>query len=346
MSAGQASAALDDVFPPVIDLTEPDAISQIDEACRTVGFFQVVEHGIPRETITAAFSEVDKFFARPLSEKLSWSSPGPEIERGYAAKGSEGLSYSLGLENSPPDLFEAFTVARDKYPPDDPAFVDDRHHFFEPNIWPDDAPEFRTALVTYYLEIQALAHRLTTLFAKALGMEDDFFEERTRHSCDTLRVNYFEGVPGQKVMDNQYGIGPHTDYGILTVLLTDATPGLEVVDPTGEWRPVHAVPGALVVNIADMLAQWTNDHWRSTLHRVVAIQPRRGDIVRRRSLPFFHEGDYDMVVECLPTCCGPGDPARYPPVIAGEHVAAKVLSGHLKEAAKVGSTVGNRAGAL
>jgi len=346
MSTGHPSELLHKVFPPVIDLSEPDAAAQIDRACRAVGFFQVIEHGIGRDTITRAFSVVDDFFARPLGDKLRWSSPGPEIERGYSAKGSEGLSYSLGLEDRPPDLFEAFTVARDEYPPDDPAFVDDRHHFFEPNIWPDDAPEFRHALVGYYLEVQALAHRLTTLFAKALGMPDDFFEERTRHSCDTLRVNYFEGVPGQQVMDDQYGIGPHTDYGILTVLLTDATPGLEVVTPSGDWRPVRAVPGALVVNIADMLAQWTNDHWRSTLHRVVAIQAREGLTVRRRSLPFFHEGDYDMVVECLPTCCGPNDPAKYPPVLAGEHVRAKVLSGHLKEAAKVGSTLGNRVDAL
>lgn len=346
MSTLLGSEPLDGVFPPVIDLTEADAATRIDRACRTVGFFQVVDHGIRPDTIIRAFSEVDGFFARPLSDKLRWSSAGPEIERGYSAKGSEGLSYSLGLEDRPPDLFEAFTVARDEYPADDPAFVDDRHHFFEPNIWPDDAPAFRDALVVYFLEVQALAHRLTTLFAKALGMPAHFFEERTRHSCDTLRVNYFEGVPGQRVMDDQYGIGPHTDYGVLTILLTDETPGLEVVTPSGDWRPVRAVQGALVVNIADMLAQWTNDHWRSTLHRVVAIQPRDGLTVRRRSLPFFHEGDYDMMVECLPTCCGPDDPAKYPPVLAGEHVRAKVLSGHLKEAAKVGSTLGDRVGVL
>ncbi len=346
MSAGPRTESSDNVFPPVVDLSAADAAVQIDRACRSVGFFQVVEHGIARDTITRALSESDHFFGRPLSDKLRWCSPSPEIERGYSAKGSEGLSYSLGLEERPPDLFEAFTVARDSYPADDPAFVDDRHHFFEPNIWPSDTPAFRDALVAYYLEVQALAHRLTTLFAAALGMPAGFFEERTQHSCDTLRVNYFEGVPGQQVMENQYGIGPHTDYGILTVLLTDATPGLEVVTPSGDWRPVRAVPGALVVNIADLLAQWTNDHWRSTLHRVVAIQPRDGLPVRRRSLPFFHEGDYDMVVECLPTCCGPDDPAKYPPVLAGEHVKAKVLSGHLKEAAMVSSTLGNRVGAL
>jgi isopenicillin N synthase-like dioxygenase len=192
----------------------------------------------------------------------------------------------------------------------------------------------------------ALAHRLTTLFTEALGLERDYFEERTAHSLDTLRVNYFEGLPGQQVLDDQFGIGPHTDYGILTVLLADGTPGLEVLAADGHWRPVHTVPGALVVNIADMLAQWTNDHWRSTLHRVQAVRPRGGQPVRRRSLPFFHEGDYDMVVECLPTCCSREDPPKYPAVVAGEHVAAKVLSGHVLAAADVGSTLGDRSAAL
>ena len=338
--------SIDHAFPPVVDLTEPDAVDQIDRACRDVGFFQVVEHGIQRDIIVDAFSEVDAFFTRPLPEKMRWAPPSPEIERGYSAKGSEGLSYSLGLEDRPPDLFEAFTLARDVYPAGDPGFVDHRHHFFEPNIWPDDAPAFRQALVAYYVEVQALAHRLTTMFAEALGMDRDFFERQTQHSCDTLRINYFEGLPDQELLDNQFGIGPHTDYGILTILLTDGTPGLEVVTPSGRWRPVHAVPGALVINISDMLAQWTNDHWRSTLHRVTAIRPRGGLAVRRRSLPFFHEGDYDMVVECLPTCCGPGDPAKYPAVVSGEHVAAKVLSGHLREPADVGSTLGDRVDAV
>jgi isopenicillin N synthase-like dioxygenase/phenylpropionate dioxygenase-like ring-hydroxylating dioxygenase large terminal subunit len=333
-----------EVFPPVIDLSAADAHTQIDRACRAVGFFQVVEHGIGSDTIGSALAEVDTFFSRPLADKMRWTSPAPEIERGYSAKGSEGLSYSLGLDR-PPDLFEAFTMGREEYPPGDPGFRDDRHHFFAPNIWPDDAPGLRRALAAYFVEVQGLAHRLTTLFAQALGLERDFFESRTGHSLDALRVNYFEGLPDLEVLDDQFGIGPHTDYGILTVLLADG-PGLEVVTPDGEWRAVDTVPGALVVNVSDMLAQWTNDHWRSTLHRVQAVRPRAGLPGRRRSLPFFHEGDYDMVVECLPTCCSLDDPPRYQPVLAGEHVAAKVLSGHIQEAAAAGSTLGDRVGAV
>jgi isopenicillin N synthase-like dioxygenase len=333
--------SVDRTFPPVIDLSADDAASRIDQACRSVGFFQVVEHGIPRSTIVNAFAEVDRFFAQPLEMKMQWTSASPEIERGYSAKGTEGLSYSLGLD-TPPDLFEAFTMARDEYPEDDPVYSDERHNFFAPNIWPDRPSGLRSALGAYYLEVQALAHRLTTQFALALGLDPDFFEARTGHSLDTLRVNYFEGVPGEALLPNQFGIGPHTDYGILTVLLADDVPGLQVLGPDGGWKDVSPVPGALIVNIADMLAQWTNDQWRSTLHQVQAVRPQAGKVVRRRSLPFFHEGDFDMVVECLPTCQSADNPPRYPTVVAGEHVMAKVLSGRTLTATEAGSTLGER----
>ena len=340
------TSGVDASFPPVVDLTAEDACAQIDAACRNVGFFQVVEHGIPESTVASAFQAADSFFGQPLHEKMRWTSPSPEIERGYSARGTEGLSYSLGLDDRPPDLFEAFTMARDEYPADDPVFRDSRHHFFEPNIWPDGPTGFRAALCAYYLEVQALAHRLTTMFATALGMPSDFFEAHTAHSMDTLRINYFEGSPGEEPLPGQFGIGPHTDYGILTVLLADQTPGLQVVTSDGTWRDVVPVPHGLVVNISDMLAQWTNDHWRSTLHRVLPIRANVGGTVRRRSLPFFHEGDFDSVVECLPTCCSADEPALYPTVVLGEHVMAKVLSGHLLEVADAGSTIGDRIGAV
>jgi isopenicillin N synthase-like dioxygenase len=327
-------------FPPIVDFSASDAVAQIDAACREVGFFQLVEHGIPHDTIAKVFMEVDRFFAQPVEEKLRWSSPSPEIERGYSARGSEGLAYSIGLEQ-PPDLFEAFTMGREHYPTGDPLFNDDRHHFFAPNIWPD-AAGFRPAMSAYFAAVQSLTHRLTSMFAQALSLDSNFFEVRTGHSLDTLRVNYFEGLPGETPLPGQFGIGPHTDYGIVTVLLADQTPGLQVLDPSGEWRGVLPVPGALIVNLADLLAQWTNDHWRSTVHRVQAMRSSSGRAIRRRSLPFFHEGDFDAVVECLPSCTTAEDPPRYQPVVAGEHVMAKVLSGLLRTRADAGSTLGDR----
>jgi isopenicillin N synthase-like dioxygenase len=118
-------------------------------------------------------------------------------------------------------------------------------------------------------------------------------------------------------------MGAHTDYGVLTVLLADRVPGLEIVDPHGDWVGVVPEPGCLLVNLDDLLAQWTNDRWRSTLHRVV---PPVGEGERlRRSAAFFHEADSDALVEAISTCVDAAHPARYPPVRAGDHLLAKLL---------------------
>jgi isopenicillin N synthase-like dioxygenase len=336
---------MSDAFPPVIDLTSPAAPAEIDAACRDVGFFQVIGHGIPDSLINSVFGVADRFFGQPTAEKLTWASPVPEIERGYSAKGTEGLAYSLGLEQ-PPDLFEAFTVGQDSLLPDRPEYHSTEHHFFEPNIWPDQPADLRPVLLAYYDQAKRVVHEITTLMAAGLGLPEDFFEAYTDVSTDTLRINYFEGRPGDTALPNQFGIGPHTDYGIVTVLLADQEPGLQVYTKDGEWRYVLLVPGALVVNVGDLLSRWTNDLWRSTLHRVAPVLTSDSSIRRRRSLPFFHEGNYDAVISCLPTCTGPGHPPLYPPIKAGEHVFAKAMSGRLLKAADAESTVGDRVKAL
>jgi len=330
-------------FPPLIDLTDDDAPAQLDRACREVGFFQVTGHGIPDEVLDALESAAEEFFTRPLEEKLRWVSPSPEIERGYSAKGTEGLSYSVGLEQ-PPDLFEAFTVGLEPLP-DDPAYHTDAHHWFAPNIWPDEPASLRPAMLAYYSAVERAVHLTTSKLALALGMPADFFEPFTDRSTDTLRINWFEAAPGEVAQPGQMGIGPHTDYGIISMLFNDQAPGLQAyVD--GSWRDVVPAPGALVVNVGDLLSRWTNDRWRSTLHRVVPVQATEGRVPRRRSTPFFHEGNFDALIECIPTCAGPDNPAKYSPITGGDHVLAKQLSARLLETKDTMSTLGDRAAAL
>jgi isopenicillin N synthase-like dioxygenase len=331
-------------FPPVIDLTSVDAPAQIDSACREVGFFQILGHGIPQELIQRLFTLSDEFFALDLTEKMRWSPPEVEVERGYSAKGTEGFSYSLGLEQ-PPDLMEGFTVGLEPLP-DRPQFHTDAHHFFAPNIWPDGPAGLRDALNSYWREADRVVHTVTTLMALALGLDADFFEPFTDASTDTLRINYFEGRPGETALPNQFGIGPHTDYGICTLLLTDDVPALQVYTKDSEWRYIVPQCGALLVNLGDLMARWTNERWRSTLHRVVPMVATDDQPRRRRSIPFFHEGNFDAYVECLPTCTSVDNPPLYPPITGGQHVFEKAIASRVLRKADAESTVGDRAGAL
>ena len=167
---------------------------------------------------------------------------------------------------------------------------------------------------------------IVILFRCFIGLEDGFFVDKTDHSTDTLRVNHYERSPGEPdPVAGEHRMGAHTDYGILTILYADRVPGLEIVGPDGEWHGVVPPDNAFLVNLGDLLAEWTNDRWRSTLHRVVP--PPRGtqDAAVRRSIAFFHDGNHDALIECLPTCCSAENPPRYPAVVAGDHLMAKLL---------------------
>jgi isopenicillin N synthase-like dioxygenase len=174
--------------------------------------------------------------------------------------------------------------------------------------------------------------------ASALDMPAGFFARHTDYSPDVLRVNWYR--PSEPALPGQQRMGAHSDYGVLTVLLADRVPGLQIVAPDGEWVGVEPEPGCFLVNLGDLLAQWTNDRWRSTLHRVVP----GGHL--RRSAAFFHEANSDALVEVLPTCVTASRPARYAPVLAGEHLMAKLLGPRELRRSDATSTVGERTGAI
>jgi isopenicillin N synthase-like dioxygenase len=340
---------MSDDLVPVIDLQSPDAPKRIDAACRDIGFLSVVNHGIPDDVIARMLTAADGFFAMPTEDKLALVPATPENDRGYAAKGSESLYQSLGHEDVPTDLFEAFNVGPDigpnGWPEGDPRHGLDQPLFTAGNLWPAQASQtgLRPALMDYFEQTRALSHRLTDLFATALGLAPGYFEPFTDHATDTMRVNHYERAAGEpEPLDGQQRMGAHSDYGVLTVLYADRVPGLQIVGPDDKWHDVMPAPGALLVNLGDLLAQWTNDHWLSTLHRVVP-PPRTVDGPNvRRSVAFFHEGNFDAYIECLPTCISPDRPARYEPVIAGEHLLAKLMGPRTLTASTATSTAAGR----
>lgn len=296
---------------------------RIDDACRTVGFIQITGHGIPEAVIEGLTGAVDAFFALDLDEKKRYRTP-PQINRGYSPPKSESLSLSLGVEsaNRMNDFFEAFNVGatQESYPgsPDlpQPDYAD--------NVWPD-ADGFEAGVSTYFDEAARVARVMTRIFADALDLPADFFAARTGHSLDVMRMNNYALPPGTDVtLDGDLvGMGEHTDYGIVTILWADRVRGLQVLGSDGSWNDVAPADGALLINLGDVTARWTNERWMSTLHRV---KPPviDGTIERRRSVAFFHDGDVDALIETLPSCIDAQHPDLYDPVTVGDHIAAKL----------------------
>jgi isopenicillin N synthase-like dioxygenase len=307
---------------PTIDLRRPTAevAGTIAASCRDLGFFQIVGHGLDRDVVDATWDTATQFFDLPLEEKLALRiRPGEAY--GYTPFLGERLAASLGNE-TPPDLKESF--ASGPLDPPAPALDDESSHFvYSPNRWPDALPSLRPAWEGYYRTMADLAHRLLTLMASGLGLRSTYFDPSVDRHTSAQRALRYPALGGRPPDRAQLRAGAHSDYGTLTILRQDDGPGgLEVLAPDGRWVPVPPQPDAFVVNLGDTLARWSNDQWRSTLHRVVVPAGDDGRTARQ-SMAFFHNANWDAVIECLPTCAGPGNPPRYPPVTAGRHLMDK-----------------------
>ncbi len=295
---------------------------QVDRAARGVGFMQVTGHDVPYSAIEGLTRAMDGFFGLSLEEKLACRPPSAVVNRGYSSPGSERLSYSLGVA-TPADLFEAFNIGAAAS--DFPGF-DLPLESYPENIWPVRPPDFQDGVLGWFGHAGALARRLTRIFAVALDLPEDYFAAFQERSIDVLRLNNYQAPRGGVALEpGQMGMGGHTDFGIVTVLWADpVTPGLQIQDGQGAWHDVVPAPGALLVNLGDMLARWTNDRWVSTMHRVAPSIDAQGRAIRRRSAAYFHDGAADAVVSCLPTCADADRPPLYGPVTVAQHIAAKL----------------------
>ena len=311
------------------DADRATVAAQIDTACRDSGFLQITGHGVPLSVSDRFLEAWTSFSSLPVTEKQRWTVADRAANRGWTGVGTEALAASLG-KKTPPDLVEAFVVGRDDASDE---YFDRYRSWFAPNLWPDVPEDFHDAWSAYESAARDVQDVLLTAMAVALELPQDWFITRTRRSVITTRMLRYERP--QNAPDPEPGqmrLGEHTDYGIVTILLADEVPGLQVFRDD-EWIPVTTPRGSFTCNIGDMLAQWTNDRWNSTLHRVVPPPSSADGSVLRRSVARFLDCEPHMTIECIPTCVTDDNPARYAPVNAGEWLINKITAGRTVAAA-------------
>ena len=284
---------------------------EVRNACQTIGFLYLRNHGVPETSIAATLAAAHRFFNLPEQVRLD-----PDIlttptrTRGYMTLGSRHYAGT-----GAPDLMEAFKVQQE-LPPDDPDIVTGgRGH--ELNRWPIGEAAFRATVLAYFDAMTRLSHALLRAFALALELEEDYFLASFRKPQTQLSLLHYPPQP-PAAPEDEYGIRPHADATAFTILYQDEVGGLQVQSANGGWIHAPPIPGTYVINIGDMMARWTNDRFASTKHRVFNRSGRE-----RYSLPFFGIPDYDAVVECLPTCQSADNPAKYPPLKVGDFIKRK-----------------------
>lgn len=294
---------------PVISLAGPEAevARQVRAACTSMGFFYVLDHGIPPAMVAETFAWAARFFALPEAAKQAVAL---SENRGWEGLGAQTLDAAAR-----PDRKESF-YASIEHPPDHP-YVLKGHHGYGSNRWPAELPGFAAHMEAYIAAMVGLGERLMRHLARSLGLPEAYFDAAMTHPLATLRLCRYPPQPEDAPPDT-FGAGAHTDWGAITMLAQDDTGGLEVLGPDGSWIAAPPIPGSFVVNLGDMIPRWTNGLYRSNLHRVINANPTRRD---RYSIPFFYSPDYEARIEPVPGTVPPGEQPRFPPCTAGEHLA-------------------------
>jgi len=312
--ARQAAQRVDMAEIPVIDVSgvlpgaspaaQQRVADQVAEACARIGFFYAVGHGVPAATIDGVFAASKLFFDQPHEQRMRIKLD--RRHRGYLPL------YDTTIPNYKPNRLHAFEMALD-LPESDPDVAAGKP-LHAPNQWPD-LPGFRAPVERYYAETTGFGFHLLRAFALALGMPADHFQKLyVGKPLASMRLLHYPPT-APEAEEEEYGVAPHSDYGIVTILNQDETGGLELLTRDGRWIAAPYVPGSFVINIGDLMAIWTNDRFTSMQHRVVN---RSGH--GRFSIPIFYNPNFDTRIECLPTCQSAANPPKYEPQVMGEYL--------------------------
>lgn len=302
---------------PIIDVGpaltgDEDGIRQVgravDRACRDIGFFYVVGHGIDWGRVRDAFTAARKFFHRPMSEKLACVSKTSD-HRGYRPR-PEGIHPTRVADPTiaapVPDHRESYNVGPTVLPAFDADFANGP--FGGANVWPAEPALFRPAMTALHDSLYGLSMTISRALASGMGLQSDAFAAWLTQPQTLLTANFYptrraDALPGE------LGVAGHTDYGFLTVLAQDDVGGLEVLDRGEVWRSVAPISNAFVCNIGDLIERLTNGHYRATRHRVLSPPGRD-----RCSLAFFIDPDPNAIIGSADFCRVIGEPSKFPPI--------------------------------
>lgn len=305
---------------PIVSMTALDAdqfATSFGESFARYGFAMVADHGIDVALIQQCWAMSRDFFALPEEEKRRYHIPALSGARGYTPFGTEIAKGAAHV-----DLKEFWHVGRD-LPPGHPLGAQQPN-----NVWPAHPAEFRATFEAMFAELDRVGAALLSALARYLGLADTWFDPSIADGNSVMRLLHYPPVAGNP---NGIRAEAHEDINTITLLLGAEEAGLEILDRDGQWLPASPPPGALSVNVGDMLQRLTNNRLPSTTHRV-----RNPDVGRaghsRYSLPFFLHFRSDFLIETLANCIDADHPNLYPePITADDYLQERLREIGLKK---------------
>mgnify|MGYP001183054677 CR=1 FL=1 len=267
----------------------------------SLGFYVIVNHGVPQNLIDWAFDQVAQLFMLPLDIKMNYRVDYHHI--GYIPDKATVLRWSKIAKNEKKDLNEAWAFMRERTPDDAKVVANVRHRGL--NKWPEELPDFRSILLEYQETMAVLAQNMLPVYARALELPADYFDDKFSHPEYYNRCAWY---PPADAEEGQFSLAPHADHSSITYLPLMDVPGLEVMAPSGKWIEVEPLRGGVVVNTGEFLNRWTNGRFIATPHRV---SPPKKD---RYALTFFFNANDETIAEPIPTCIVPGAEPKYEPM--------------------------------
>ncbi|ORY68562.1 2og-Fe oxygenase family protein [Pseudomassariella vexata] len=313
---------------PTIDIADIDSeslevrkqiASRIYDACHNVGFFYVKNHGIPKHIVDSTFEILKRFFSLDLETKLD-----AHVQKNPAIRGYEPMLETRLDPRTKGDIKEAFTMGDCVMEPEQDytgkTGLPPPPNITKPqNIWPRNAPFWREGLYQYYNQVLPLAMKLVRIFALAFHLPETEFDQMFKFPITGMRALYYPPTPADGDSHN-VGLGAHSDFSWITLVLQDAVPALEVLNQDGVWIDAPPQPNTLVCNVGQYLERQTNGKFPATVHRV-----RNKTGLERYSLPFFLTMDPDVDLGVMDCCIEDGEEPKFEKINVGDLYIRRVL---------------------
>jgi isopenicillin N synthase-like dioxygenase len=298
--------------------------AELRDIQENIGFYVVVNHGVPESPLEQGYQALRQFFSLPLKDKLKIKINKSSV--GYVPIRSTVYVTSKFNKNTKKDLNETITIARERSA-DDPD-IRKGLRFVGPNQWPEGLSEFRNAMIGYQEALATLGYAMLPLYALALDLPANYFDPFFTRPTWWTRNTYYPAVEPD---NNQFGISPHSDHGFITLLPMSNVGGLEILSQDGSWIPATPVKNGIIINTGEFLNRWSNGRFLATPHRVTP------PVADRYSMAMFFNPNPNTLAVPFESCVSPKYPAIFDPITMIDYMCWYIDSNYKQEAGGIQS---------